>query len=239
MLLVNSHYVSDYIIPYQILCDFDGTISLKDTTDYLLQAFAHPSWEDIEAQWARGEINSKVCMQKQIGLLDVSRDELHHCLDHIEIDLGFIELVQIAAAHHIPLIVVSDGLDYVIRYILKRYQLDHLPIIANHLSQVSERTWQLEFPNASSRCVSQSGTCKCNVAQQNQGKQSILIGDGRSDFCLAAHADYVFAKKSLIEHCKTHHIRHTTFNRFEEIYHPLTKLLNSDLGQDNPMMVTI
>ncbi|MFH3733543.1 phosphatase, partial [Acinetobacter baumannii] len=81
------------------------------------------------------KIGSKVCMQKQIELLDVSIDELQQCLDQIEIDLGFIELVKITAQYKIPLTIVSDGLDFVIRHILKKYNLEHLPVIANHLVQ--------------------------------------------------------------------------------------------------------
>ncbi|WP_043970332.1 MtnX-like HAD-IB family phosphatase [Acinetobacter sp. NBRC 110496] len=237
MFMVNQHYDTDHTVPCHILCDFDGTISLKDTTDHLLETFARPGWQDIEDEWVAGKIGSKVCMQKQIALLDVSIDELYECLDHIEIDLGFLELVKITAQYKIPLTIVSDGLDLVIRHILKRYRLYHLPIIANHLAQLDERSWQLEFPNEKLSCISQSGTCKCSVAQQYPKQHIILIGDGRSDFCLAAQADYVFAKKSLIQHCKDHHISHTTFENFEEIYHPLAKLLNSDLGQDNSVMV--
>jgi len=29
-----------------IICDFDGTITLKDTTDLLLNRFADPGWLD-------------------------------------------------------------------------------------------------------------------------------------------------------------------------------------------------
>ena len=33
--------------PWDIICDFDGTISLIDVTDSLLEKFATPEWEDI------------------------------------------------------------------------------------------------------------------------------------------------------------------------------------------------
>jgi 2,3-diketo-5-methylthio-1-phosphopentane phosphatase len=176
-------------------------------------------------------------MQKQIELLDVSIDELHQCLDQIEIDMGFIELVKITAQYKIPLTVVSDGLDFVIRYILKKYDLEHLPVIANHLVQTGERSWRLEFPNQEVNCVSQSGTCKCKVANQKPQKHIILIGDGRSDYCLAGNADYVFAKKSLIDYCREKQIFHTKFENFAEIYQPLAKLLSSDFGIDTPVTV--
>ena len=76
---------------WHILCDFDGTISLNDTTDTLLETFAKPGWVEIEQEWEQGKIGSKICMQRQIELLDMSKNELYQCLDHIEIDTDFIE----------------------------------------------------------------------------------------------------------------------------------------------------
>ena len=36
----------------QIFCDFDGTITRQDTTDYILNRLANPAWEEIEAELA-------------------------------------------------------------------------------------------------------------------------------------------------------------------------------------------
>ncbi len=224
-------------VQWHILCDFDGTISLKDTTDHLLETFAKAGWEEIEKEWEQGKIGSKACMQRQIALLDMSEKQLHQCLDQIEIDQGFIELVKMTTAQNIPLTIVSDGMDVVIKYILKKYKLPHLPIIANRLVQTSDRTWELQFPNANVRCISQSGTCKCKVAEQHYQEQIILIGDGRSDFCLAETADYVFAKKSLITHCVKKNVMHTAFETFAEIQKPLSKILRSNLQRDGSAMV--
>ncbi|WP_445114941.1 MtnX-like HAD-IB family phosphatase [Acinetobacter sp. WZC-1] len=237
MFLISQNYHTDGTVPWHILCDFDGTISLTDTTDQLLEHFAQPGWQEIEQQWLQGHIGSKLCLQQQIALLDMSVNELHQCLDRIEIDPGFMELVKITTQFQIPLTIVSDGMDLVIRHILKKHHLQHLPVIANRLVQTAERTWQLEFPNENANCISQSGTCKCKVAQQYPREHIILIGDGRSDFCLAAAADYVFAKKSLIQHCREHHIPHTAFSGFSDIYRPLAKLLHSDFELDDSAMV--
>ncbi|SPL70966.1 MtnX-like HAD-IB family phosphatase [Acinetobacter stercoris] len=225
-------------VQWHILCDFDGTISLKDTTDHLLEKFALAGWQEIEQEWEQGKIGSKACMQRQIALLDMTETELQQCLDQIEIDSGFIDLVKLSNEHNIPLTIVSDGLDIVIKYILKKYDLAHLPIIANHLVQVDERHWQLEFPNSNPNCLSQSGTCKCMIAEQHYQEQTILIGDGRSDFCLAETADYVFAKKSLIQHCLKKKITHVSFDTFAEIQKPLTKILRSQYRPDDSTMVT-
>ncbi|EPF70928.1 MtnX-like HAD-IB family phosphatase [Acinetobacter rudis] len=214
-------------IVWHVICDFDGTISLKDTTDTLLNQFAHPDWEKIEQQWEQGLIGSKQCMQQQIALLDMTEQQLLHCLDQIKIDSNFVALVHLLEKQQVKLSIVSDGLDFVIQHILKKNQLDHLPIIANHLAHPTNTRWELSFPYSDIACNTQSGTCKCKVAQQNHHEKIILIGDGRSDFCLAEQADYVFAKKSLIDHCVNKNIQHHPFEDFSQLLEPLLAILNS------------
>jgi 2-hydroxy-3-keto-5-methylthiopentenyl-1-phosphate phosphatase len=34
-------------MPWHILCDFDGAMSLTDTTDYLLERYAKPGWQPM------------------------------------------------------------------------------------------------------------------------------------------------------------------------------------------------
>ena len=35
----------------RVFVDFDGTISLEDTTDVILERFADPEWRKVEAEW--------------------------------------------------------------------------------------------------------------------------------------------------------------------------------------------
>ncbi|MBF7685093.1 MtnX-like HAD-IB family phosphatase [Acinetobacter sp. B10A] len=212
---------------WKILCDFDGTISLQDTTDELLEHFADDGWQDIEELWEQGQIGSKECMQRQIALLNVSKQDLEAFVQNIKIDESFIEFVKLTKYYGIPLTIVSDGLDQVIRCVLAKYNLMHVPVIANQLQQVSDTRWQLAFPNASKTCNSQSGTCKCKVSKQHQQYKTILIGDGRSDFCLSERADYVYAKTSLLKHCQKNKISHVAFHRFDEISASLEQFVQS------------
>jgi 2-hydroxy-3-keto-5-methylthiopentenyl-1-phosphate phosphatase len=62
-----------------------------------------------------------------------------------------------------------------------------------------------------------AGTCKCMVAKKlAKGLPIILIGDGRSDFCLADKADYVLAKGGLATYCEKHRIPFTAINNFND-----------------------
>lgn len=190
--------------PWMIQCDFDGTISQVDVIDSLLERFGRPGWQELEDDWEAGRIGSRDCMQGQVALLDMSQEEFHAHLDGIAIDPGFQAFVEAAGERGLLIQVISDGLDYAIRYILRRHGLGGLPVQANYLTQTGERSWELASPFASPHCLRDSGTCKCErLALQHQRQQRVLfIGDSTSDFCVSGRVDFVLAKYKLIDHCR-------------------------------------
>jgi 2-hydroxy-3-keto-5-methylthiopentenyl-1-phosphate phosphatase len=216
---------------WTILCDFDGTVAVDDTTDTLLERFGRPGWEVLESDWRAGKINSHDCMAGQVALLDMSRAELDEHLALREVDAGFAAFVKAVHADGMHLEILSDGLDYAIRTILSRNSLDWLPITANRLQSAGEREWRLEFPNASASCRVASGTCKCARAQfaQSMRKRTLLIGDGASDFCVAAEADFVLAKGKLIAHCESKKIPHARIDNFADALTLLPALISGKL----------
>ena len=217
---------------WTILCDFDGTVAVDDTTDTLLETFGRQGWEILERDWRAGRINSHDCMAGQVALLDMNRAELDAHLAQRAIDPDFPEFVRRVHANGIHVEILSDGLDYAIRTILARYALDWLPITSNRLQSVSAREWRLEFPNASSGCRVASGTCKCVRAQRAQSTRQrvLLVGDGASDFCVAEAADFVFAKGKLIAHCAAKNIAHAPIENFADALALLPALVSGKLA---------
>jgi 2-hydroxy-3-keto-5-methylthiopentenyl-1-phosphate phosphatase len=214
---------------WDIFCDFDGTISLADITDTLLESFATSAWQEIEQAWQAGAIGSRECLARQIPLLDMSRSDLDLHLDALAIDADFPAFVAQAQARGHRITVVSDGLDYAIRRIMARYELSSISIVANSLQQQGERAWQLTFPNFNANCLVASGNCKCATVDQIQSyttsdRRSLLIGDGTSDFCVAQKVDFVFAKHKLIDHCTQRNLPHFTIQGFADARHLLEKL---------------
>jgi 2-hydroxy-3-keto-5-methylthiopentenyl-1-phosphate phosphatase len=218
------------VTAWNILCDFDGTISVEDVIDSLLDRFGRPGWEALEQDWRAGRIGSRECMSGQVALLDMRKEELDIHLDGLWIDHAFPAFVARCRELSTPIRVVSDGLDYAIHRILGRYHLDTLPLAANHLAPATPpRQWQLTSPFQAEGC--RSGTCKCAcVAQARQtGGKTLLIGDGASDFCAADRVDFVFAKHRLIEHCRSAGIPYVPITGFEDALELLPRLLDGSL----------
>jgi len=185
----------------RVFVDFDGTISLEDTTDVVLERFADPSWQKVEAEWLAGRIGSRECMRRQVELIRATPEELDALCDDIPLDPQFPDLVALCRDHAIPVTVVSDGLDRTIGRMLARLGTD-VPLLANRLIYRGDRRWSLEFPYSSDACLSGAGNCKCLALEAGADTLRILIGDGRSDFCAAEDADLVLAKAALAEHCQ-------------------------------------
>jgi 2,3-diketo-5-methylthio-1-phosphopentane phosphatase len=199
--------------------DFDGTISATDTTDLILERFALPQWHAVEAAWERGEIGSRECMARQVSLLRATPQALAAMVEGIAVDPGFMGFVALCRQWQLPFTILSDGLDVVARGVLHRLGVS-APVLSNRMEPVGEDQWRLTFPYASARCATAAGNCKCaclEAGQRRGGGLTVLIGDGRSDFCGAGSADQVFAKGKLAAHCCDHAIPHVAFNGFTDL----------------------
>ena len=214
---------------WSILCDFDGTISLEDVIDALLEKYGQPGWQELEDQWKAGTIGSRECMQGQVRLLQLDPATLDAHLDQVRIDPGFVDFVKYTQQLGVPLRIVSDGLDYAIHRILANHGLPPLPVVANHLRWCDDH-WELDSPYQAPGC--RSGTCKCAIAAQARAEEAprvLMIGDGTSDFCISEHADYVFAKRRLITHCQNAGIPHSAITTFHDATTLLPQLLEGSL----------
>jgi 2-hydroxy-3-keto-5-methylthiopentenyl-1-phosphate phosphatase len=148
-----------------VFLDFDGTITRRDATDAILEAFADPGWLDIEAAWVAGRIGSRECLAAQIGLVAASRQQVDHLLDGIEVDPGLARLFEVCTTKGLPVHIISDGFDYCIQRILGRPNQPWRSVLsASHI--VSSRLWtkggrwHTAFPHPLEACAHGCATCK-------------------------------------------------------------------------------
>src|SRR5258706_2057439 len=199
------------------IIDFDGTVAPTDTVDALLEKFADPDWLRIEQEWVDGTINSRQCMAAQLALISADELTLRTFLESVMIDPAFSAFVR-HVSPFADLAIVSDGLDYPIVRALRKAGVS-IPVYANR-TEFREHGVGISFPFSRPSCTVNSGVCKCSVApivDAGRGLTSVLIGDGRSDQCVAHQADFVFAKGSLITYCRDNGIPYTPFQSFTDV----------------------
>jgi 2-hydroxy-3-keto-5-methylthiopentenyl-1-phosphate phosphatase len=212
---MGSINVSRARVKCRVFVDFDGTIAPSDTTDMLLERFAAPAWREIEDDWKAGRIGSRECLVRQIDLVRASEAELDTFIAGVEIDPGFASFARLCQRLGHDAMILSDGLDRTIQAVLARHGLE-LPFWANHLEWRGGDRWRLTFPHARSDCQSLSGNCKCRFTEGEPRQLRIVVGDGRSDFCVAGRADLVLAKGALVRHCQAASLPHFAFGDFNE-----------------------
>ena len=208
-----------------IVCDFDGTIAPIDVTDLVLEHFADPAWLELEAAWKAGQLASRTCMERQVALLRCSRSALDALLDDVDIDPAFPAFVRDCQSRGHKLTVVSDGLDYAINRIMRRHKIPRVAVFANRMVQTSLDRYRLEFPFGSETCG--SGVCKCRF--RAHAGPTLLIGDGRSDFCIAGVADVTIAKGALLERCRRDGLPVLPFDTFADVRAVVDRLLPQPL----------
>lgn len=209
------------------LIDFDGTIAPDDPTDRLLERFADPGWREVEAAWQAGQISSRECMGRQVALLRAMPAELDEQIRKVRIDPAFHTFLRFCGRHGVETVVVSDGFDRVVRAVLKSEKLA-IPFFANRLEWQGGDRWRLAFPYAQSDCGVGGANCKCSHGAGSLIRSTVVIGDGRSDFCMSTRADFVIAKGALAGFCRRRGLMHREFGDFDDATEHLATWLASD-----------
>jgi 2,3-diketo-5-methylthio-1-phosphopentane phosphatase len=198
--------------------DFDGTLACRDTVDAMLEKFATPAWREVESEWLAGRITAVECMRKQMRLVAADRVTLESFFRAIELDREFLPFYRHVISFA-TVAIVSDGLDHAIRIATREADVPRMPVYANRLIFEAQGI-DIAFPYLDPRCQAGNGVCKCAVARELSGPEGgpvVLIGDGKSDACLAERAEVVFAKDRLLDHCLARGIAHVPFETFADV----------------------
>lgn len=209
-----------------IYCDFDGTITQKDTVDLLLERLADKSWLEIEAKWERGEIGSRECLSKQIPMIKGGWKAIEPIINEVKLDPSFKSFVSWCSIKCIPLVIVSEGLDRIIKTLLLRDNIIVDAIWANHLIELPSGDIDISFPHKSIYNDCRAGLCKCSVLDCTYPKSfKIVMGDGLSDLCWSGQADLFFAKSKILNYCKLNNVPCEPFENFNTISSRLEEIL--------------
>jgi len=207
-----------------LFLDFDGTISSSDAVDVILEAYADPKWLVFEEEWRAGRMGSRDCLRAQMALVRATHDELNTLLDQIPVDEGLSPLLEMCAAHDVPVHIVSDGFDYCIHRILSRAGdslqslLQGVRIAASGLESRGH-LWRTAFPFFHQTCAHGCATCKPAVMRllNRTNAPALFVGDGLSDRYAAESANLVFAKNDLARYCRGQSIEHISYNNLEDV----------------------
>lgn len=209
-----------------ILCDFDGTVSIKDTVNRLIRGhLTDPSWRFEVKRYMRGEVGSRSVYEALAPLLHMTQRHLDaFVLEHAALDPDFPPFLQWARASDIDVKIVSDGFDATIRTLFRNHGVTDLEIFANRLELDETGNVQIATPHSNAQCGI-CGTCKLSVLRsfRSQYDRILLVGDGESDRHAASEADGVLALDDLFIYCVRSGIPVLRVEGFRDVLQLLTR----------------
>ena len=209
-----------------ILCDFDGTVAVRDVGHHLFESYVRDSgpWLDALERWKMGLISSRECLEREISLIDADRLDIDAFITREKLDPFFKDFVDFCVKRKYDILILSDGLDYYIESLLMREGLGFVPFKSNHLLLDGSRIEGIEFPHYDLMDCTMCGNCKLSHLEEKrrQGYYTVYVGNGYSDRCPSSHADLVLAKGELLAHCSREEIGCVPFDNFRDVERELT-----------------
>jgi len=198
--------------------DFDNTITVEDANAALFNRFGTCDNSRIVQLYIKKEISSVEASSYNWMNIKASRQEMENFLVEIDIDAYFFEFYSFCKRLGAPLTILSDGVDFYIQHILRRYHLEHIPVISNRLLFTDDNNFYPEFPFYEQGCK-WCGNCKGihMDKKKNEGDTIVYIGDGYSDVCAIPKADILFAKGDLLNYCIENKIFCYHFGNFKDV----------------------
>ena len=213
--------------------DFDGTITLMDSNDYMTDNIGYGP--ERRKQENKDTLEGKNDFRDSFqGMLDSVTAPFNDCVDllvkNIKLDPRFKEFLDYAMANNIPVVVLSSGMVPIIEALLKHLVGDeganYIQIVANNVKARPGKTindqdgWDVEFHDDSGFGHDKSLTIRPYAKLPTSERPTMFYaGDGVSDLSAAKETDLLFAKygKDLVTFCVREDIPFTQFNDWESI----------------------
>lgn len=235
--------------------DFDGTITQKDTNDYITDnhGFGLEQRRHGNQLILDGTLSFRDGFQQMIDSWQVSLTKMIEILEkNISLDPYFKDFVVWAKKHDMPIVVLSSGMVPVIAALLRKLLgedlMQDIEIIANDAKKVppindlsKKGGWNIEFHDESSFGHDKSLTIRPYadaIAQMPKGQfrpTLLYAGDGVSDLSAARETDLLFAKAGhdLITYCEREGIPFTTFEDWQSILDETKKIWSGETSVKN------
>jgi 2-hydroxy-3-keto-5-methylthiopentenyl-1-phosphate phosphatase len=199
-----------------VILDYDGTITVDDCNEIVLQQAVGDAWRVSEMAMQRGEISPSEAFRRQIGLLRLPREELFAlAVASSRLRPGFHGFLNGVLEAGARVVVVSDGLRETIEAVWAREGLPPVDVHASELLGDPETGYDVGFNELALACES-CLHCKAHVLDtvRRDHERVAVFGDGDGDYCLAREADLVFARRRLAELCRRDGIPYRPFETF-------------------------
>lgn len=229
---------------YVFLTDFDGTITLLDSNDHMVDTYGmgYENRRKLNDAIVSEKLGFRDGFKQMLESVDRPFDELEELVRRdVKLDPGFKEFYEYSKEQGIPVVVVSSGMTPIIRSIFKNLlgeeQANELHIISNDVKftdpeQKGEK-WEIVYRHPDST-FGHDKSLSIKPYRELEHKPILLFaGDGISDMSAARHADVLFVKakqdNDLATYCDNHKIGYHLFEDWTVPKKMLQQVMNGEM----------
>ncbi|KAK0714527.1 HAD-like domain-containing protein [Lasiosphaeris hirsuta] len=226
--------------------DFDGTITQQDSNDFITDnlGFGAGLRKMGNGDVLFGRRDFRDSFQEMMDSIKAPFDQcIDTLLQNITLDAGFKEFFYWARDNNVPIVVLSGGMEPIIRALLAHFlgrdEADSLQIVSNNVAARPGRSineeggWQIVFHDASGFGHDKSLEIR-PYANLPEGERPVLFyaGDGVSDLSAAKETELLFAKagRDLVTYCEKENVPFTTFQDFSEIHDTVKDIVEGKIN---------
>jgi 2-hydroxy-3-keto-5-methylthiopentenyl-1-phosphate phosphatase len=200
-----------------VQCDFDGTITEEDVAFLVLDYFAQGDWRRLLREYRECKISVGEFNTRAFAMVKADKHTILEAVKgRVKVRAGFHELVSHCLGKGFRLVIVSNGLDFYIRAVLKDLGLANMEV---HAAQASfhPEGMKVQYVGSDGRKLD-DGLKEAYVKSfLKLGYRIIYIGNGDSDFAPAKYAHYVFATGDLLTYCRKSNLKYKPFENFLDV----------------------
>ena len=204
-----------------VQCDFDGTVTEEDASFFLLDAFAQGDWRRLLRDYREHRISVGEFNTRAFAMVKADRHTLLEALKgEVKVRTGFHELVNYCLKKGFRLVIVSNGLDFYIRAVLKDLGLRNIEM---HAAQASfhPEGMKVQYVGPDGKRLEDGFKEAYTQSFLKLGYRVIYVGNGDSDIAPAKYAHYVFATGDLLAYCRENNLKYKPFETFMDVVREL------------------
>jgi len=212
--------------------DFDGTITQNDSNDFLTDNLGYG--EKLRKQGNQDVLMNKLSFRESFqGMMDSVKTPYDQCiktlLENIKLDPYFKEFHDWARQNNVPIVVLSSGMEPIIRALLVHLvgkDAADIQIVSNNVAPKNgknineEGGWKIVFHDDSHFGHDKSIEIRqYSKLPDTQRPTLFYAGDGVSDLSAAKETDLLFAKKGhdLVTYCVREKVPFTIFEDWSSV----------------------
>ncbi|KAI0266229.1 HAD-like domain-containing protein [Gloeopeniophorella convolvens] len=214
---------------FVVLSDWDGTITTYDSNDYMTDflGYGKDKRRAGNLEILSGRVTFRDAFREMLESVSQNGHKFEECKqvlkDNIKLDPGFKEFYRYCKSQDIPVIIVSSGMEPLIRAILSNLVGDDakdIEIISNSVDVHEDGLWNIKYRHPSSHFGHDKSQAILPYRNLTDPPLLFFFGDGVSDMSAAKHADVLFVKEKedgendLAAYCNREHIPHVLFQNF-------------------------